>query len=728
MVKRKMRKNDWCRSSVKLCCKVLAAITVLNGGAVLSYNVLSDRDSSNAVFETMFNNITPMTEASAEQGTVITVKVSTDKLGNIFVGKQMRFNVSLTNSQSAAVGGSLTYTVYDENGAAATEKTIPVTANGGETIQTVTESLEKYGVYTIDFTFTDSQGKNNATAKSEFSLLPKAEKNRNLGFSQHVVGRGRGTKEDAVYLFDLLGMGIVRDDFASNFVIKHDGSSTYPDSDPSSVRLFGFAEKMRENDVDTLAILGAGDNIWPKNNPEGDNIVWPISVETATTTKALKYWGDYCYRLAYKMRGKCDTFEVFNEWLVHQYSKPDATEEAYAMVLKTSAEAIRRAQPNAKIVAMCAQDDDWVENVLKALGDNPGQYFDVISIHPYNYWLMSYPEQKIIESEEVKVDHTNRTDLKNFKKLLAEYGVVDKPIYATEYGYTLYPSNWKYITEHMLAAYTIRSTVINGEFAEKQYIYTMYQKSWRPYLKGEYYEGDRDEWTKERRDEWISGRAESAYGVMRYCEANPKLPSGYDPNKYEVKVLEDWQEPSAALPGAVAITAYNSVMSNATYKSDSILRKDSPDTVYDYQYTTKDGEVTVIWDTEWDQEFVDKRGSFEDMSDIPDKTINIHIDEREITVYDMYGNGQTMKSNKGNYTITINQDPIYIKAKSMDGLRRIADGDLPTDNGYTMPYSNSEWNMIFNSHQKQIGTRYKEGDGFGKETNAGKSVVFEMWY
>lgn len=658
-------------------------------------------------------------EAAADEAesSYCSMTAETDKTGNIFVGKTMTFKLLVTNTASSTLKGNIKYTVYGEDiklgkqGAAVKSGTIdvriPISATG--TAVTVTDTFDKYGVYTVEFELKDSSDNTLCNAKSEFSLIAQAKQNPKMGFSQHALCNGKGTCENAAYFSNLFGMGIVRDDYPAVFIMDEYGNPVESKDYWGWKRVNDFSDKVIEAGIEPLAILAiGGDGDWPSK--AGEDIMWPINTDMAENTKALEYLYNYCYKLAAELKGRVNIFEIFNEWSIYQ-EKVDTSEDAYAMCLKTAANAIRKANPKAEIVAMCSQNDTWVENVLIALGDNPGQYFDVISIHPYVYWTNTYPEQE---------PGSNRSDLKAFKRMLEKYGVADKPLYATEYGTSLHLPNWQEINQHTLAAYLIRNTVINGQFVDKQYVYTQYKKSYRKV-------------PIDTSDPQLgSSLTERGFGVIRYCDKVTL--SDADAEKYTVENLEEGQVAMAAFPSAVALAAYNSIMCNAEYKSDSIIRNGTDDTIYDYQYSTPDGEVCAVWDTTSDKKFAEARANHiwniwsNDEFLSSSRNINIHIDEKAITVYDMYGNEERLTSSRGNYTITVGKEPIYIKAVTMDGLKVISDEEMSGENDdYVLPYTNFEWKMIFKDKSSNIGKTYKRGDGFGTEENEGKFFLFEMW-
>lgn len=666
----------------------------------------------------------------AAEASNYTMSVKTDKKGNIFTGKTFTFKLSLTNSANSTFAGNLNYTIYGED--TKNDKQGTVVKSGTKAVSLIPgilpteviieDTLDKYGVYSIDFALTDSSGGTLCSSQSEFSLITPTKQNPKMGFSQHVLGHGIGTKENTSYFSDILGMGVVRDDYPAVFMYDTSNGTLKPETVNGKKywgwdRIDSFTDEMNDHNIEPLAIIDiGGDGVMDKIS----GVTWPVDQTAAETEAAQEQLYKYCYDLVSRLKGRCEIFEVFNEYNLYKESNPEINEKAYALCLKTAAKAIKDANPKAQVVAMCTQNDVWVENVLKELGTNPGQYFDAISIHPYVYWKNTYPEQDdVVNGWDTQ---SNKTDLRAFKRMLAKYGVADKPLYATEYGITLHLSNYQELNQHTLAAHLIRSTIINSEFADKNYVYTLYKKSNTKMPK--------EKWT----DGYSSARKERGFGVLRYIERYPII-SAEDAEKYTVENLEDWQEPMAALPSAVALAAFNNVMNNAEYVSDSIIRSYTDNTVYDYQYSTADGQVCAVWDITADKKFGDAREKqiwnirSNDEYLYSSRDINIHIDAKQVTVYDMYGNSEVKTSPKGNYKITIGKEPIYIKADTMSGLKEISDEQMSQEekDGYVLPYTSSDWRMIFKNKSDNIGKQYKEGDGFGKETNAGKFFIFEMW-
>ena len=174
--------------------------------------------------------------AFADNGLEIEIKSA--YLGNIFVGKSFDFDITVKNSSNAAVNGTLKYTVTCGSAVKSGEKS--VLASSGNTAVKIADSLDKYGIYTINISFTSS-GEVKAAAESEFSLICKAEQNPNVGFAQHALALGIGTADNAAYFSKLFGCGITRDDYPMCFVENYDGSvRTAPDN--STRRITNFTQ------------------------------------------------------------------------------------------------------------------------------------------------------------------------------------------------------------------------------------------------------------------------------------------------------------------------------------------------------------------------------------------------------------------------------------------------------------------------------------------------------
>lgn len=109
----------------------------------------------------------------------------------------------------------------------------------------------------------------------------------------------------------------------------------------------------------------------------GTNNYWP-SWANENGLPNLDKWESFVERLVTHYKGRVKYWEIWNEPIYN------FTAEFYAQLLMRAATAIRRADPDAKIVGMGGvYDQKWIVKVMDVLGDNWKQYLDYISTHLY---------------------------------------------------------------------------------------------------------------------------------------------------------------------------------------------------------------------------------------------------------------------------------------------------------------------------------------------------------
>jgi hypothetical protein len=350
----------------------------------------------------------------------------------------------------------------------------------------------------------------------------------------------------------------------------------------------------KENGISTIAVMSPGPDTMGGVN-------WPPTIETIKNTKVIDMWSAFTKRLVTSLEGICDEFEIYNEWPGQATNKTKATPEAYAEFLKATHKAIKEANPNAKVIAFCCfyNDAEWIDEVLNALGENPGQYFDIVSIHPYlNYWInVQYPERDYIDGME------------NVMAVLKKYGVENKKIYATEYGFstefTVY--GVKTIDEKRKSDYSIRMMLLSEKYFDKSWLYTATKK----------------------------------VGMNVAYEAG----IGHTASSYETEIAYE------ALPSAVSFAAFNKIMGDSTLIYDKMYPMtmgDEADDIYVNKHKLADGdECLTIW----------RVGG--------EKTMSIDIGCDYVRILDSYGNEKELYAVDGCITMKVGEEPMYIVANKI---------------------------------------------------------------
>ena len=464
------------------------------------------------------------------------VEVTTDEIGNMLVQGDTPINLDVFNNEDSDKKFTLDYEIRDaENYIHVDEQqTVSVKAGTKERV-VINPKLKKCGFYYIKVKMSDKDGTVD-TLKTRFSVIAKVRQNPRFGFSVHPITHGVGTQGEITELSVKLGAGVSREDFPWPAFFAADGVTI---SNPKSVAARKEYNKLLDdNNIESLMVLGPG----PSNY---GGYTWPPNADEIKNTNVLAAWKNYCRSLASALGGGSKAvYEVYNEWLV-QERNTNATPEDYAELLKVSAEGLREGNPDCIIVGLCGalkiEEAWWDDRVLAALGDNPGQYFDAISIHPYLVWEDQYPEQSKIE------------DMQSYANMLKKYGLEDVPIYGTEYGCTTANELFR-IDDSLQADYVLREFIMMDDFIDKHYFYTITRK----------------------RD---SAGREAGFGIT------------HKPTKEEI-IYE-------AYPGALSYAMYNSLMTGAhvtTYNIFDYGNDDIKDDLYAYNFKLADGKDCIaMW-------------------------------------------------------------------------------------------------------------------------------------
>ncbi len=479
--------------------------------------------------EFWLDNISYSFADSTEPG----ISVSTGADGNIFFSKKdINTDFVITNPTDTECDYTLNVTAdtADNHRAFETSRGVKIGANQSETVK-VTFDVPRYGFYTLSANITDGDGNIKAECDTRFSALngrSDGVRNEKIGISNH-FGHQYGSPDVILPLDVKMGFGTARDDVAWPHIVSNSGEQLY---DNVFYRNFlNWSQKTADSGMDILAIVGGA------GHPGLLGYSWPAS-EDKLDRRSMNEWAKHIESLV-SSKPDIESWEIYNEWNINSNAANGGTPEAYALVLKTASEAVRKANPNAKIVAFCTAlvDTEWIERVLNALGDNPGRCFDAISVHPY------------ITSGEMPEKGGLENSIASLHELMNKYGLGDKEVWSTEFGYStgavVHP-----VTEKTQAEYTVRGNLILDPYVDKNIMYTVVQKQ-------------------------NMSNAETGFGMLRTY-------SGRKIN-YEARPL------------GAAITNYNNLMAGASYIGKNV----TPDGTYTYFYRTSSGKrMTVIWNTE----------------------------------------------------------------------------------------------------------------------------------
>lgn len=139
----------------------------------------------------------------------------------------------------------------------------------------------------------------------------------------------------------------------------------------------------------------------------------------------LRAWADYVFQTVSRYKDKIHYWEVWNEPDLQGFWH--GTPEQYAELLAVSYDAIKRADPQAKVLlGGIAMSETETEPFLTGILSDPrypaARYFDIMNVH-------SYSPKEIAKQK-----------LEAVRRILARYGAADKPLWMTETGYSSDPS------------------------------------------------------------------------------------------------------------------------------------------------------------------------------------------------------------------------------------------------------------------------------------------------
>ncbi|MCR0999106.1 cellulase family glycosylhydrolase [Serratia rubidaea] len=182
------------------------------------------------------------------------------------------------------------------------------------------------------------------------------------------------------------------------------------------------------------------------------------------TPEAIDAFAKYAYWTASRYKGKVKYYEVWNEWTVRtgiRNNESVPSPEIYAQLVKKTSEAVKRADPNAIVMAgslnpLTKKGLQWFDSLMK-LGILDS--LDGISLHPY-----SYKDNDLA----LRNPEDNLAAIDRFEQRVKKFSNKSVPMYITEIGVPTY-SGVGGMTNDQAAQYAIK--------------YTMLAKS-RPYIRG----------------------------------------------------------------------------------------------------------------------------------------------------------------------------------------------------------------------------------------------------
>jgi GH35 family endo-1,4-beta-xylanase len=175
----------------------------------------------------------------------------------------------------------------------------------------------------------------------------------------------------------------------------------------------------------------------------------------------VKAYAGFVSRVAQRYQGRVEAYVIWNEPnLAQEWGGRAPDPQGYVELLRAAHLAVEENDPQALVVSaglaptnrldQTAVDDRVFLEAMYEAG--AGEFFDVLGAHPYGF---AYPPDDPHDSHE----GLNFARLEDLREILVAFGEVDKPVWATEVGWTTEAVSeeqaWLVVTEEEQAAYLV---------------------------------------------------------------------------------------------------------------------------------------------------------------------------------------------------------------------------------------------------------------------------------
>lgn len=520
----------------------------------------------------------------------IYTRVTSAKVGNIFSeNDEKMITAEFENVLTSTANAKISYEVFDENGNVAERKSIgSVTLKAGEKIQkNIKLSINDFGIYKMIFKIdVNSNGESFSYSSSKFALSV-ADK-----LSNAETGNPK-MKVNIPYIYDLNEWeklkGVITD--AGITGVRKD--LTWYDTEPSkgnyiSPNVTCWYEDAEKSNISNTVVLSA-------TNPVYNNGIWANSYAHLLGAGAYAAWEKYVTYCAVNYQGLVTDYEILNEpnW--------NMSAQVYADYLKRANRIIKKFDKTAKVTGFVTGSVpwDWIENLLNIIKDNPSEYLDVLSVHPYDFDDGDY--KTVIENESWGIrirDDLYLSKTERLRALMQKYNCGGLGLNVSEMAIT---STTGVCSPTRQAAELVQLMTIDAAQNKTDSIY------WYC-LENTMERGDRD---------YTEYDIEGNYGLVG--------------NKYDIV-------PYAAKPSYLAACAYNKIVGGGDF-----VNMLSSDGAKAYRFKKNGEDRIVLWSEETEQ------------------NICLDLGVNSVSVYDKYGNKLgDIKSDNGKFSFNAGFEPIYI--------------------------------------------------------------------
>lgn len=520
----------------------------------------------------------------------IYTRVTSAKVGNIFSeNDEKMITAEFENVLTSTANAKISYEVFDEDGNVIEQKSLgSVTLKAGEKTQkNISLDISDFGIYKMIFKIdVNSNGESFSYSSSKFALSV-ADK-----LSNAETGNPK-MKVNIPYIYDLNEWeklkGVITD--AGITGVRKD--LTWYDTEPSkgnyiSPNVTCWYEDAEKSNISNTVVLSA-------TNPVYNNGIWANSYAHLLGAGAYAAWEKYVTYCAVNYQGLVTDYEILNEpnW--------NMSAQVYADYLKRANRIIKKFDKTAKVTGFVTGSVpwDWIENLLNIIKDNPSEYLDVLSVHPYDFDDGDY--KTVIENESWGIrirDDLYLSKTERLRALMQKYNCGGLGLNISEMAIT---STTGVCSPTRQAAELAQLMTIDAAQNKTDSIY------WYC-LENTMERGDRD---------YTEYDIEGNYGLVG--------------NKYDIV-------PYAAKPSYLAACAYNKIVGGGDF-----VNMLSSDGAKAYRFKKNGEDRIVLWSEETEQ------------------NICLDLGVNSVSVYDKYGNKLgDLKSDNGKFSFNAEFEPIYI--------------------------------------------------------------------
>ena len=440
---------------------------------------------------------------------------------------------------------------------------------------------KKYGLYKIkgnmEIDYKSKGEKINQPFEVKFSvshIFEQGEGSTDYGAAHQLVAYSMGDPQKVADVYKLGGLTYIRDDLGVHVGSWVDGRWILKEEAIRDWKL------LRDNGIRVIAILGSHSS--------------PHSIPTSEDD--LKKYEQFVRDTATQLKGIIDIYEIWNEPNISYGNPTGATPEQYAELAKRVYRVLKEVDPECYVLGLSTAanggrniDYDWTKRVFAAGGT---EAMDGLSIHPYE-WSGAFRDKHWIESATL------------LHELMAEFGVEDKEVFITEFGFSTYigGNGLGYTRQEQYQNHGLGRAIAKGyDLYDKYVFYCFADRARRDYN-------------------------EENWGIIDWYQAK--------------------ENPYAAKESFVAMTAYSYFINQHT-DTKKIIEKDS---VYAFNFYNNKLNKNVLF-LQSNNENVNKEGGAK-------KAFKLGCDL--VDVYDAFGNKiDTVYSDNGEYSFIITAEPQYI--------------------------------------------------------------------